>query len=172
MEKNPILIIAFFFVACTSFPGQRDLGKVNNLTADRLKKEYNLSSFGSGSCWPEKCQAISLDFISDSRATIPEARRLIVHAVQIAVASALSVKTFEQYLERPPFTSEQVMLGILFEKPPQDADGALIEFALIVGNRISYYINEDRNPIYRETLEEARRIVEGEELGMSTNLLQ
>jgi len=99
-------------------------------------------------------------FNYESTATISEARRLILDAVEVIIESARSVKEFEEYLLNPPFTEKHIMFCIKFHKPI-DVSGynSQIQLASFSFGKLRYKIwNEEAYryvSVHEETYEEA-----------------
>jgi hypothetical protein len=135
-----------------------------------LAKEEGLQVFGIGTLGPGYFKGIDLSYVSPEKVNRDQGRRIFLRTVDTIIKVVNEDADFTQYMKPPPFTSDQLLFGIIFNHDDTDR---YIEMVMMVHNKISYYLMKsefESTKIGTETLEGAMRIVEAE--GMQLNNLK
>lgn len=112
--------------------------------AKEMKKDFNLLCIGEGGSMPYDVESIEVSFFAYRKATIEEARELIIKANQRLIEIINEHKKIRPFLREYPFTSKRAMLSISFKKKNnmRYTDGS-VTLAFHVYNRA-----KDRNIIH------------------------
>jgi len=86
---------------------------VNKFTIE-MKDEYNMYCVGDGGCLAKNVENIDIMFEARYRATIDDARKIAVKGVQKLIGLINSHEKIRPFLNRYPFTEQDVSLSISF----------------------------------------------------------
>ncbi len=153
-------------------PGTRMAHQICAQIAKQLKCKYGLSYTGITEEGPgSKYKCIGLDFSYDRILTKDEGRIMLLNCVEDVLRAFNSQPQFKQYMANYPFTGKNITIDIYIHSPKNFdvyyPDIAIFGFS---NNRLEYLTDtpEKRLTFYteeKETLEEARKIVEEQREG-------
>ncbi len=174
------LLCSYIFLSCPmlleSAPPPIHIRCANRLTntiLPILQKELNLFCDGEGgSMHSNIVSSIYLSFYTERRASIEEARELLVRATEKFAKAINADENIRPYLAEYPFPPSRVQLSISFEVSGKDeyyADGTVSSISQ-VHNTIYYYTKEplrspkNHDPFLTEPYPDALKIVQSSKL--------
>jgi hypothetical protein len=142
--------------------------QVVNVFVRAMKNEFGLLCIGEGGSMPHDIREISVQFNAYQRASIEEARELIVIATERFIQFINAHQKIRPYLREYPATQRTACISISFCKKNHHPymDGS-IALAFVVKNKIFYkkqdpaFQKYELKDLYEEPYEEALEIVQG-----------
>jgi hypothetical protein len=113
---------------------------ISSFTKD-VEKQYGVVCYGSGGRMPRNVETIVVCFNLYQRATIEEARELLVHLKENLVRRANAHEKIRPFLREYPFTSQMADISIAFHKPKSVSyylDGSVAFLCSAKEGRIAY----------------------------------
>lgn len=159
------ILFSLFFVGCCPLPIHvKEAHKLMNAFTNKANEE-NLFLVGSGGAMMDDIQEIILQYGSNQKLTVDQARMLFVKKAESLLTMINDSQKIRPFLHNYPFTSQNIFFSISF----YDADNGLIDPPYIAyvsmdtrRNRIRYLVNDEANDdlklVYDEPYEEALRI--------------
>lgn len=101
---------------CQVSPYEKYVNEIINSFATDMKKEYGLVCVGSGGRMPQRVEKVSVSFHAYRRATLEEARELVVKSTQKLVDRINANEKIRPYLMEYPLTWKEVDISIAFHQ--------------------------------------------------------
>lgn len=129
-----------------------------------LKTHLHLDSEQASGYWARHISQIELSFRSRRRATVQEARELIVRATERVLVALNSNELIRPYLAAYPFPSERIAISIRFDSGVEYYSGDSVSDVFSTSRgMLHYYRSSDKNiettHLFEEPYAEALRIV-------------
>ena len=174
-SNSLIKLLLFFF--CFSLSAKENTEENYELYANKIvssfardmKKELGLVCIGEGGCMPHDVQKMSVDFIAYQRATVEQARELIVQATEKFIKAINANEEIRPFLRSYPIVEPfraEVTIAFNQKNNRRYTDGS-VSYAYQVKNKI-FYRKEDPSsprglsPLFEETYEDALKIVQSQ----------
>ncbi len=143
------------------------VNEISKEVAANIQDELDLIYIGGGGKMPRDVEELSLKFLAYRKASIEQARKLEVIAVQKLLNSINTHKPIKPFLREHPFPSRRAEVSISFRKKnnEHEIDHSISYVTQL--NNILYYCIEDIKKdklvtIYEEPYEEALKIVQNQ----------
>ena len=176
IHSNTLIKILLFFV-CFSLSAKENTEENYELYANKIvssfardmKKELGLICIGEGGCMPHDVQKMSVKFIAYQRATVEQARKLLIQVTEKFIKAINADEEIRPFLRNYPIVEPfRAGVSISFNQKNNRryTDGS-VAYVLQVKNRI-FYEKEDpssRNglsTIFEEAYEDALKIVQSQ----------
>ena len=186
MTKNVNFLILFLFILLTGSFMHADISlkiedyekyvnEIINQFEKEMKQEYGFRCIGSGGSMPHDVESIDVKFTMYKRATIEEARELVVMATRKLQRIVNTHEKIRPYLREYPFSSKRVEISLSFCKKnhEQYTDGSvayvLHTFNIPYERNLICYCAEDTQiddlvDLLDESYEEAEKIVDNKNI--------
>jgi|JI9StandDraft_2_1071091.scaffolds.fasta_scaffold259877_2 hypothetical protein len=163
--KTSVFFALIFFGSITSLHAglsERYVTEIVDSFAREIEKEYGLTCQASGRRMPRGVEIIKVRFTADRRATVDEARELLVQVRESLVQRVNSHEKIRPFLREYPFTSDKVDIKITFHKPDNTyySDGSVTGVrSASRGKMIAYEGIEPQKSVIFGTIDVVKNIV-------------
>ena len=171
-----IVFLLIVFVSCS-------FKKSYSFMADHIFKEFanemkqkngfQIVSTG-GSMTNRDVKSVNMTFTSTYQFDIPQARKLYIETLSKLLDKINNDKIIRPYLHQYPANWENIDLGITFHGlHGHDVDDGKVSLMFVAKNKLCFFIKDSKmnegERVYREPLEEALKIVFGDDFCNLTN---
>lgn len=164
-----VLLIIFLAFGCDSMTyklsdDEKIVNQITQETAKKLKEKKNLILIGTGGQMMHEIEMLAMGFHYYQEVDLNTARNLIVYAINEYLSDINNNKEIRPYLSNYPFTSKNVEIRIFIYGPDRrKLPPEKIGYISSLKDIIRYYTrSDDDHPIFKETYDEALKLVENE----------
>lgn len=173
MNLKILLVIAFCFFSCHRDPYYiQQADRITGAFSEEAYRSDRLLPFGSGGAFMDDVKKINLTYIAYRKATVSEARELIVRHTERLLEKINADLKIRPYLHDYPFTALNLKFSIIFEDKKGEIQSPFLGHVMLINGDIVYSINEIKvtpwnsvlntfKTVYEEPYSEAVRIVGG-----------
>lgn len=150
---------------------ERDANAVTAHAARKINHQTGLKLIGTGGGMINQINFMAMSFSHYGDLSIEEARELLVYCVEEYLNAINADEKIKPHLVRYPFTPREIEVNIFIRK--QDGKNQSVGSLSVVGEvngKVTYDISQPfpkiAQEVYKETYEEAKKLVEQQDPGM------
>ncbi len=148
-------------------------GTVNSIINQHGKeeaKEYNLRLVGAGSAIPDNVHGFILDYNSEQKLTIPEARKLYIQGTEKLLNMINNSEELRPFMHEYPFTEKNIDYKLSFHNKDRSfVEPPYVAYVFLSKNNVVYVFHDNKKGKFIDEMDfsepylEAVRIVREEQ---------
>ena len=140
----------FLLTSCGALSKQE--GTVNSIINQHGReeaKEYNLRLVGVGSAIPDNVHGFILDYNSEQKLTIPEARRLFIHGTEKLLYMINNSEELRPFMHEYPFTEKNIDYKLSFHNKDRTfVEPPYVAYVFLSENKVHYSFNDKNKHLF------------------------